>query len=108
MLRSVVSAFAAFERALRAQRTRAALAVKKSRGERVGSVPFGSRLAPDGVSLEAEQREVAALARIQALRAEGLAFRAIARALESEGHAPRGRAWHPETIRRAAAVAAVA
>lgn len=41
LMRTLLDAFAAYERALIRARTRAALAVKKSRGERTGGVPMG-------------------------------------------------------------------
>ena len=41
LLRTMIDAFAAYERALIRARTRAALAAKKARGERVGGVPYG-------------------------------------------------------------------
>jgi hypothetical protein len=44
-----------------------------------------------------EQR---AVARVRQLAAEGKSFRRIARALTAEGFTPRGRRWHPNSIRR--------
>ena len=64
--------------------TRAALAVKRSRGERTGGIPYGysadaaGRRVPDA----AEQRVVA---RVRELRAEGATFRAIVEQLRAEG-----------------------
>ena len=60
LLRTLLDAFAAYERALIRGRTRAALAVKKARGERTGGLPYGfkaegKRLVPD----PAEQATVA-------------------------------------------------
>ena len=43
----MVDAFAEYERAIIRARTRAALAVKRGRGERTGEVPYGFRLAED-------------------------------------------------------------
>lgn len=45
-------------------RTKAALAVKKARGERVGTIPFGFRLAADGVKLEPSSTEQAVVERV--------------------------------------------
>jgi len=50
-------------------RTRAALAVKKTRGERVGAVPFGYRLAADGVHVDKDEGEQATIARVRELHA---------------------------------------
>jgi DNA invertase Pin-like site-specific DNA recombinase len=53
LLRTMVDAFAQNERAMTRSRVRAALAVKKARGERVGNVPYGYRVAMDGKMLGA-------------------------------------------------------
>jgi len=68
-MRRIVDAFAEYERLLIKARTRAALAVKRSRGERTGDVPYGSQLAADGVHLEplpAEQRMVTSVRKARA------------------------------------------
>lgn len=75
----------AHERRLIRQRTRAALAVKKARNERTGSVPYGMQLAADGVHLEANAAEQTAILRAKALSDEGLSVRAIAAKLAAEG-----------------------
>ena len=53
----------------------------RAKGERVGTVPFGARLAADGVRLEADAIEQRLIARMLTLRAEGLTTRSIADAL---------------------------
>ncbi len=90
LMRSLLDAFAQYERALIRARTRAALAVKKARGERTGGVPLGSSVGTDG-RLGVDAAEAAAVARARDLRAEGRSLRAIATALTDEGFAPRGR-----------------
>lgn len=85
LMRRMVDAFAEFERALIRARTRAALAVKKERGERAGCVPFGRRVGPDGKRLEPDEREAAVVAAALELRASGLSQRAVARELEAMG-----------------------
>ncbi len=81
---------------------RGALAVKKSRGERVGSCPYG--WTTDGgkpaklVPVEAEQ---AAITRARALWADATNVCRIARVLTQEGYPTRGgRNWHHQTVRR--------
>jgi DNA invertase Pin-like site-specific DNA recombinase len=107
LMRGMIDLFAQYERALIRSRTSAALAVKKGRGERIGSVPYGSRLAADGVHLEADPAELVALALVRELRAEGLSLRAIGARLTAAGCVPRGgNAWNPNTVSRLAAVAA--
>ena len=106
LMRRIVDAFAEYERLMIRARTRSALAVKKGRGERTGSVPYGYRLAADGVHLEADPGEARAVALVRALRAEGLSLRAIGERLEAEGLRPRGGArWHPDTVARIAGAA---
>jgi DNA invertase Pin-like site-specific DNA recombinase len=103
-MRGMIDLFAQYERALIRSRTRSALAVKKSRGERTGSVPYGSRLAADGVHLEAHPEELQVLALVKELRAEGLSLRAIGARLTAAGCTPRGGAgWNPNTLARLAA-----
>ncbi len=85
LMRRIVDAFSEYERALIRARTRAALAVKKSRGERAGTVPFGSRLAADGRSLEPNPREQTILAHVRELRAGGATIRGIVAELERQG-----------------------
>jgi DNA invertase Pin-like site-specific DNA recombinase len=99
LYRRIVDAFAEYERGLIRARTRAALAVKKARGERVGSVPYGRRLAADGVHVEPNPGERAVVDRVRALRAQGQTLRAIAADLDGRGVAPRGGGrWHPQTV----------
>lgn len=72
-------------RAVIRQRTKAALDVKRRRGERIGAVPFGSSVAPDGVTLVCNNQEAAIVERICSLSESGLSQRSIARVLASEG-----------------------
>jgi DNA invertase Pin-like site-specific DNA recombinase len=100
LLRRISDVFAEHERAIIRRRTRNALAVKRQRGERVGSLPIGSKLASDGVHLDTDTQEAAALARIRALRASGASLRAIAQTLNNEGVPARGSRWHLTTVAR--------
>jgi len=84
-MRTILDGAAAYERALIRQRTRAALAVKIARGERVGGrVRYGydedaqGRLVPNEV-------EQGVIVRVCALRAAGRSFRGIVAALDAEG-----------------------
>ena len=99
LMRRIVDAFAEYERLLIKARTRAALAVKKSRGERVGDVPYGWRLASDGVHLHPHRAEQQILVAVRRYRAEGLSLRAIGARLDAAGWPPRsGGRWHPQTV----------
>ena len=82
--RRMVDAFAEYERELIRQRTKAALARKRARGERAGAVPWGFELAEGGRLAPCEaERVIAALA--LELREEGLSIRAIVAELARRG-----------------------
>jgi len=100
LMRHMVDAFAEYERAIIRARTRTALAVKARRGERVGQVPFGYRLADDGTHLETEPREQRVISLVQDLRADGMTIRAIAARLNDDNVPARGKKWHPTTVAR--------
>jgi DNA invertase Pin-like site-specific DNA recombinase len=103
MAATVMAAAAELERALIKARTKAALAEKKARGQRVSRhLPFGFQLAADGIHLEPHPAEQATLARIGELRHAGLGGLRIAAALTAEGHKPRGAAWYPATVQHIA------
>ncbi len=101
--RALKDLLAQYEALVIAARTRAALAVKRGRGERTGDIPLGSRLAADRVHLEENPDEARAIGRMRRLRARGWSYRAIAKRLNLEGPRPRGEKWHPTTILRALA-----
>jgi DNA invertase Pin-like site-specific DNA recombinase len=99
MAATVMDAAARLERRMIAARTKAALGVKKAKGEKTGgSVPFGFSLAADGIHLEPHQVEHPVLVRIMELRRAGLGGRRIAAILTAEGHQPRGAAWNPGNV----------
>lgn len=102
LMRTMLDAFAQYERALIRSRTSAALRAKRDRGERTGGNPrLGERVALCGVRVEADAGEQAALTRLHALRAQGLSVRAIALQLNAE-HVPcRGSRWHATSVARA-------
>lgn len=101
MMRGIVDVFAAYEREVIKARTRAALGVKKARGERVGAVPFGFRLAADGVHLEPHEDEQTIIARARELRADGWSLRETAAALEADGRRSRtGRPFDAKQVSR--------
>src|SRR5262249_34779329 len=99
-MRNIVNAFAEYERALIRARPRAAMAVKRAKGERAGTVPFGYRLAADGVHLEPHQVEQAAIAAVRRMRGGSLSIRAIAAHLNADGITARGARWHPTSVAR--------
>lgn len=100
MLFRLMAVLAEFERDLISERTTAALAHKKSRGERVGEVPFGFRVAADGVRLERDENESRIIELIQSLRDQGLSYAAIAAELDAAGMAPKkALKWNAMSVR---------
>lgn len=85
MIFRLMSVLNEFERDQIAERTSNALAHKKSKGELVGSVPFGYTLAADGITLEENPSQQEALVLIAKLRAKGLSLRQIAQELSQLG-----------------------
>lgn len=75
----------AYERVVFGARVRAALAERRARGQRIGNVPFGYRLASDGLHLERDDAEQAIVATVRRLAGEGLSQRAIAARLAESG-----------------------
>ncbi len=84
-VRRISDAKSEWERGIIRARTRAALAVKRARGERVGALPFGFRLAVDGKHIEPDPDEQDIIARVRSLRLSGLSQRSIAGVLRAEG-----------------------
>lgn len=91
-----------FERDLVSERTTAAMQHKRSKGERVGKVPFGFDLSDDGVSLVENAREQEVLVIIGELRDAGLSLRKIADELTRRGVQTKGgrTKWTHTTIAR--------
>jgi site-specific DNA recombinase len=102
MFRGIIDLFAQYERLIGRARTKAALAVKRARGERTGQLPFGFQLAEDGVHLEPNPVEQDKLERIRALKATGRSCRKIAADLNAEGVTTRrGGLWRFQYVARA-------
>lgn len=101
LMRGLIDLFAQHERAVIRARTKAALAVKKSRGQRVGSVPFGFQLAKDGKMLVERECEQHVIRIARELRSAGMSLRAIGAELESRGlRARNGNGWAAPQIQR--------
>ena len=75
----------AYVRVLNRARTREALAAKKSRGERVGAVPYGFALGADRLHLEACIAEQDVIDTVRALSGDGVSQRAIVATLAGRG-----------------------
>lgn len=97
---NVLGSVAQWEREAVSERTKAALSVKKSAGQRVGTIPFGYDLDSNGVDLIANEKELEAISLMQELRNMGLSFNKIAAELESRGIKTKkgGDKWQGKTI----------
>ena len=88
------------------QLTADALAAKKSRKERTGSIPFGFNLATDGVHLIENEAEQQILTEVKRLRGAGLGLTAIAENLALRGFVARnGKTFTATQISRIAKAA---
>jgi DNA invertase Pin-like site-specific DNA recombinase len=98
--RRVLDLFAEIERQMTRARTKAALAEKRKRGERVsGAIPYGYTLAADGVHLDICEREQDVIALVRSLRCDGLSYRAIVAAMNTNNVATRtGNVWQLRQI----------
>jgi DNA invertase Pin-like site-specific DNA recombinase len=92
LMRDILAAFAAHERATIVERMGSARYRKALRGEWPGSaIPFGYRLAEDSKSFEVDEAEARLVRRAYALRLSGLAMPAVAKQLTAEGFTTRER-----------------
>jgi DNA invertase Pin-like site-specific DNA recombinase len=99
LLRTIVDAFSAYERALIRARTKAALQAKRRRGERVGGVPYGFRARGGVLTPEPEELRAVEIARTR--RAEGATLETIGAELETAGLVTRsGRRFNATQVRR--------
>lgn len=100
MVFRLLAVLAEFERDQISERTRAALAHKKSKGERTGTIQYGFRLSGNGKSLEKDAYEQALVGKAKELRASGLSFRKVGAALEAEGFTARnGGGFQPQQVK---------
>jgi DNA invertase Pin-like site-specific DNA recombinase len=100
LMRQIIDCFAEYERAIIRARTSAALQAKKARGERVGGVPFGFQVAPDG-SLVPQDAEQQALRYLRQARGTGKTLQAVADELNELGFRTRGGGlWRHQYVSR--------
>lgn len=97
LIRGILLSVARFEKALIRSRIKAALAVKRSRGERIGAPPYGTKV--EGKNLIPHPEEIAIRDRLRALRASGLTIRGVCDQATAEGLRNRmGRPFNIATI----------
>jgi len=100
MLRGIIDVFAQYERAVIRARTKTALAVKRNRDERIsGRLPYGMRLAVDGLHLEEDPDEQAVITIALEFHTSGLSSRSIAARLAERGlYSRAGTVFTPSAI----------
>jgi len=105
MVFRMLAVLAEFERDLVAERTSTAMQHKRARSEYTGGhTPYGWRINGDGNTLVPHEDEQRVLRTARDLRAAGRSLRGIATELAAAGHTQRnGKAWHPQTIKKALA-----
>jgi site-specific DNA recombinase len=100
LLRGMLDLFAQYERALIRARTRAALAVKRSKGERyTRRAPLGFHFQEGQLVEDPQERDT--LARVREMKAPGLSTVRVVTILNAEGVRCRGGRWHVTTLARA-------
>jgi DNA invertase Pin-like site-specific DNA recombinase len=98
MFFTMMAGFAELERGLVAERTTAAMKVKRQRGEVISRPTLGYDR--DGGKLVKNAAETALIGRIKAMRVNGQSFHRIADTLNAEQvPTKRGGTWHATTIR---------
>lgn len=94
MVFRMLAVLAEFERDQVSERTKTAMGHMKAQGRRVGTLPYGYKLADDGTALLSEPSEQEVLSITKTLKAEGLTLREIAEKLNAQGYRTRrGTAW---------------
>jgi DNA invertase Pin-like site-specific DNA recombinase len=90
--------FAEYEALQASVRTKAALAAKRAKGEKLGGeVPYGKDVDDNGKLSDSSP----IAAKIIDLRdTDGLSYRQIADRLEADGFEPKGKQFYPNTVRR--------
>jgi site-specific DNA recombinase len=102
MVFRMMAVLAEFERDQISERTSTAMAHKKSKGERVGTVPFGYDLASDGIALVKNSKEQASIELMSLLRQAGMSLPKIAALLTRKGIKTKqgAESWTPKTVSR--------
>ena len=96
----VMAAFAEHEREAISQRTKAALEAARARGTRLGNPRWHESLAAARAARNFDPLPLELVEQIAVHRSQGWTLRRIASHLDATGvPTPRGKRWHPETVR---------
>jgi len=101
MVFRMMAVLAEFERDQISERTSTAMAHKKSKGERVGTIPFGFTLLDDGKTLVEDQKEQGIIELLELLRESGLSYGKISDILNRKSVPTKkiGAKWQGTTVR---------
>lgn len=101
LMRRMIDAFSEYERLIIGIRVSAALQAKKTKGQRVGYIPYGYKLRDDGIHLEEEYSEQSILEKMYNLRSDGHSIREIAKIMNEKDLLNRnGNKWNHSSILR--------
>jgi DNA invertase Pin-like site-specific DNA recombinase len=92
LMRTIINAFAEYELLIIKARTTAALAVKKTKGERIGGIPYGFSDMDGKLVPNEDERTIIRLAK--ELSSNGLSMRGICTKFASEGTVFRNFSWN--------------
>ncbi len=99
MVLNILMSVAQWERETICERTRDAMRHKREKGERLGNIPYGFRLAEGGKQLIPFEPEMKAIGLMRQLRSAGLSIRAIASTLDLADIPTRtGKPWASSTV----------
>lgn len=101
MVFRMLAAMAEFERDQIAERIKSSMDYKKSQSCRVGSIPYGYRLAEDETHLEQDPPEQQVISEAKRLKESGLTLREVSKELKAQGYLNRtGKQFFPAQISR--------
>jgi len=100
LFQNILAAFAAYERARFARRTKAGLAKKQANGEWLGRPPVGFRVDQETKQLIRDEPEQRAIETMRLLDAEGHPSDVIARRITQDVGLFRGKPWSARTVRK--------
>lgn len=83
---NIIMSVAQWEREAISERVKKALDVKRGKGERVGGIPYGKKLAPDGVHLEDNPDESVVISAAKDMKEGNMTYRAICKQLNVAGN----------------------
>jgi len=98
LMKRMVDAFGEYERLIIGARTKAAMQVKKKKGQRVGYIPYGYRLSSDSIHIEPDEQEQKILQEIYEMK-DSCSLRYISDELNRKKYKNRkGKNWKHNSV----------